>query len=159
MWTFDACFGISKSRNIYFFEPSSCFPGVDISKVMGDSTSTAFEVVTSPTSLGFSDIGLNTEVVGIPWGQIAIYLLASIIISFGNSLVIAAVLRYEFLQTPTNVFVVGIASLDLTMGLLSMFKIGQLVYVYEGYYTCMIRIGIAVLQTVATGYVLAGMTT
>ena len=50
----------------------------------------------------------------------------------------------------------GIANLDLTMGLLSMFKVGQLVYVYEGYYTCMIRIGIAALQAVASGYVLAG---
>ena len=72
---------------------------------------------------------------------------------------IAAVLRYEFLQTPTNVFVVGIAGLDLIMGLTGMFKIGQLVYVYDGYYTCMTRLGIGVIQAVATGNLLAGTTT
>ena len=126
---------------------------------MDVSTSTVTMTVTSITTLGASDSSTNEEMAAVPWGQIALYLIVSIIILFGNRLVIAAVLRYEFLQTPTNVFVVGIAGLDLIMGLTGMFKIGQLVYVYDGYYTCMTRLGIGVIQAVATGNLLAGTTT
>ena len=112
--------------------------------------------VTVNSTLGVLNIGTEEKVVDVPWGQIAIYLLIIIIIVLGNSLVIAAVLRYGFLQTPTNVFVMGTAAMDLMMGVLGMFKVGQLVYIYEGYYTCMARLGIGILQAVATGNLLAG---
>ena len=126
-------------------------------KEMNDSnTNIGFTVsVISNATLGVS-AGTNKDVVGFPIVQIVIYLLVIIVIVLGNSVVITAVQRYTFLQTPTNVFVVGTAGLDLTMGVLGMFKLGQLVYVYEGYYTCITRLGIAVLQVVATGNVLAG---
>ena len=126
---------------------------------MDDFTSTAMKTDIPIATLSASDSGTNEEMAAFPWVQIVLQLIVSIVILIGNGLVIAAVLRYEFLQTPTNVFVVGIAGLDLIMGLIWMFKIGQLVYVYEGYYTCMVRLGIGVLQAVVTGNFLAGTMT
>ena len=142
----------------YSYSRRSCLTDSDINKAMNNSTSTVLTTLTSIASLSVLDIGPNEveNVVGIPWGQIALFLVVSIIILIGNSLVITTVLRYEFLQTPTNVFVVGTACLDLIMGLNGMFKVGQLVYVYEGYYTCMARLGIGALQGVLTGNLLAG---
>ena len=138
------------------FHLSSFSSATEIDNVMNDSTSTVKMIATDITILGVSNSSASEEVAAIPWGQIALYLIVSIVIFVGNSLVIAAVLRYEFLQTPTNAFVVAIAGLDLFMGLAGMFKIGQLINVYEGYYTCMARLGLAVVHAVATGNLLAG---
>ena len=138
------------------FHLSSFSSATEIDIVMNNSTSTVKMIATDITISGVSNSSASDEVAAIPWGQIALYLIVSIVIFVGNSLVIAAVLRYEFLQTPTNAFVVAIAGLDLFMGLAGMFKIGQLINVYEGYYTCMARLGLAVVHAVATGNLLAG---
>ena len=78
----------------------------------------------------------------VPWGWVALYAIATLIIIAGNGLVIVAVFRYQFLQTLTNTFVVGVAAIDLSMSNTGFMKIVDLIWPNSmaGYGPCLIRL-------------------
>ena len=74
--------------------------------------------------------------------RVVIYLIISFVIISGNAIVITAVLRYRFLQTPTNLFVVGMSSVDLTNGIFgALVAIQTILPGRIGQFSCLGRIG------------------
>ena len=63
----------------------------------------------------------------IPRVLVSLFTTVSFFITVGNGLVIAAVARFQFLQTPTNVFVAGLASFDFSLGFLDWSTVVQLI--------------------------------
>ena len=61
----------------------------------------------------------------INWGVVLLYAVVILIIVFGNTVVVTSVMRFHFLHTVTNMFVTGVASLDLLMGLTVILEIGE----------------------------------
>ena len=90
--------------------------------------------------------------------RVVIYLIISFVIIFGNAIVITAVLRYRFLQTPTNLFVVGVSSVDLTNGIFgALVAIQTILPGRIGQFSCLGRIGCGCVNLVSTAMMLAGM--
>ena len=73
----------------------------------------------------FTSSTLSETNVEIQWGVVLASLMLVFIIVFGNAAVMTAVLRFQFLQNATNMFVAAVACLDLLFGWTFMFKIGK----------------------------------
>ena len=91
-------------------------------------------------------------------GQGIAYVLVALVIMTGNSLVIIAVLRFRFLQTITNMFVVGVACLDFSIGPISILVLVQSVLneALGDKVPCLARIGIGTMNGLASAFMLLG---
>ena len=94
----------------------------------------------------------------IPWAAVIIYVLVDIVILFGNTLVIAAVLRFRFLQNPTNMFVAAVACLDLCFASTVTMQIAEIVRpdFMSGRLSCVLDHILGVTNAVANGLLLFG---
>ena len=77
---------------------------------------------------------------------------------FGNTLVVTSVLRFHFLRTATNMFVTGVSSLDLLMGLTVMLEMGEQLSpnFLKDRLSCVIAGAIASTNAVASALLLFG---
>ena len=94
----------------------------------------------------------------IPWVLIALYAIISLFIMSGNSLVIVAVARFQFLQTPTNLFVVGLACFDFALGFYGSIVAVHLIRptLLHGYYACVVTTVFGVVNGLSSSMMLAG---
>ena len=92
----------------------------------------------------------------VPWGWVALYAITMLIIIAGNGLVIIAVFRYQFLQTLTNTFVVGVAAIDLSSSSTGWMKIADLIWPNSmaGYGPCLIRLTLGSISGVGSASLL-----
>ena len=92
----------------------------------------------------------------VPWGMVILYALFTLAIMAGNGLVIVGVYRLQFLQTLTNVFIVGVAATDLTFSIMGLMKIVELVApnLLAGYGACLFRQTLVITNGVMTATML-----
>ena len=116
------------------FRMNSVSPRTDMTSVSGLHGNQTLANMSSP-----SDTAIEAYVV--PWGWVALYAITTLIVILGNGLVIVAVFRYQFLQTLTNTFVVGVAAIDLSSSSTGWMKIADLIWPNSmaGYGPCLIR--------------------
>ena len=136
-------------RRVLSYRMSIVSPDTDMTSISGLlGNQTVATVSTLP------DTPSPTHV--ILWGWVVSYALFTLIMMGGNGLVIFAVFRYQFLQTITNVFVVGVAAADVTFGITGMMKIVDLVspHLLAGYGSCLLRLSMGIINGVMTGTML-----
>ena len=94
----------------------------------------------------------------INWGVVLLYAVVILIIVFGNTLVLTSVRRFHFLHTVTNMFVTGVASLDLLMGLTAILEIGEHLSpnFLKGQLSCVVAQAIGCINAVASAPLLFG---
>ena len=105
-------------------------------------------------------ITANTEDIpySIPWVLVALYTTVSLFIMGGNSLVIAAVARFQFLQTSTNLFVAGLACFDFSLAFFGWSMVVQLIRptLLRGYLSCVVRTAFGAINGLSSSMMLAG---
>ena len=130
---------------------SSAMSTAEMMTMMTEETDT--EVTSVSGSL--DDVYLNYK---IPWGTVMSYIIVGLLILFGNALVIAAVLRYRFLQSATNIFVAAVAVMDFCFGLALIFKVFDITYPHllRKELPCIIRLTVSTVNGVANAFLLVG---
>ena len=92
-----------------------------MSSVSSDVTS-SYEI-TNVTFANTSDLynhgntNTNTHIPITDYGLCGIYCLVAALIVFGNSLVIASIVRFTYLRTITNIYILFLACSDITVSL------------------------------------------
>ena len=119
-------------------------------------TTTLDDVTTHNTSIPpfFSQTTLQDH--QINWSFVVIYCAVILVILAGNGLVVTAFFRFSFLQTVTNMFVVGVAITDALMACVGILRILTLIdpRLLSGYVPCMIRMGSGVINGVLSALML-----
>ena len=130
----------------------------------GENATTVPQKTASPVTENLA-LALNTTDVpndesppiGVFRSQAVFYVVIASLIILGNLLVIAAVLRYRFLQTPTNLFVVGVAGVDSAVGISSVLVAIQLLLPGSlGQSACLVRVGFSCINLVSSAMLFAG---
>ena len=116
-------------------------------------------VISDKYKMNTTNTAIVNETSAVPWGQVVVFSITSVSMLTGNILVIIAVLRFRFLQTPANVFVVGLTCLDV-MGIITLVLTLELV---EPIWTnnrlpCLAKLTFGGVNVVSTAMMLAGTT-
>ena len=77
-------------------------------------------VISDKFMMNTTNTGVMNENSTVAWGEVVVFSITSFATLTGNILVIIAVLRFRFMRTPTNVFVAGLACLDVGMGIITL---------------------------------------
>ena len=130
---------------------------------MSEENPTLSPCGTSYSMIEFTSVALNaTDAIRddsspVQWVRVVLYLVIAFGIMFGNALVIAAVARYRFLQTPINLFVVGLASLDCAMGISGVLMALQFIQPQiMSHFGCLARVAFGCFNVVSSAMMLAG---
>ena len=127
----------------------------------GFIVSFAYENITTyPPNLTTNSIADTTEDLPytIPWVMVALYMIVSSFIMGGNSLVTAAVAKFQILQTPTNLFVAGLASFDFALGFSGWSMVVGLIQppLLRGFVQCFARTIFGAVNGLSSAMMLAG---
>ena len=124
-------------------------------------SSTYGDITTLPPNLTTPSLITDTTEdfpYAIPWVMVILYATVSLLIMGGNSLVIIAVVRFQFLQTPTNLFVAGLACFDFSFSLNGWSMVAQLIEpsLLRDYQSCVLRTAFGAMNGLASSFMLAG---
>ena len=94
----------------------------------------------------------------VPWGQVVGYLVLSLVIVVGNAMVVVAVAKFRHLQTIPNMFVVGVAAMDMVISVSAFAKAVALMVpnVMTGVIPCLFRAAVGTINVTVNGLLLAG---
>ena len=94
----------------------------------------------------------------IQWGVVLLYAVLIFIIVFGNTVVVTSVVRFHFLHTVINMFVAGVASFDLLMGLMFIVEMGEHLSPnwLKGRLSCVLVQAVSCTNSVASALLLFG---
>ena len=94
----------------------------------------------------------------IAWGYLFIVVLLLLVGVFGNSLVVASVIHFRFLQSITNILIATVAGMDILFVLSTVYDIGVIVSpgVWSGWLPCMIIQATACVNAVSNSFLLVG---
>ena len=117
--------------------------------------STQQDLTTNITDTDATSSETNFE---IKWGVVLLYAVLIFIVVFGNIVVVISVIRFHFLHTVINMFVAGVASLDLLMGLTVIVEMGEHISPnwLKGRLSCVLVQAIGCTNAVASALLLFG---
>ena len=94
----------------------------------------------------------------VPWGQIVGYLALSLVILLGNAMVVVAVAKFHHLQTVPNMFVVGVAAMDMVFSISAFARAVDLIVpnLMIGLIPCLFRAALGTINATVNGIMLTG---
>ena len=94
----------------------------------------------------------------VPWGQVVGCCMLSLVTLLGNAMVVAAVVKLRHLQTVPNMFVVGVAQMDMMVSLSGFGKAVTLIVpnLMAGIIPCLFRVAAGTINITVNGLMFAG---
>ena len=94
----------------------------------------------------------------VPWGQVVGYIVLALVILLGNAMVVVAVAKFRHLQTIPNMFVVGVAAMDMVFSLSAVGKAVALIVpnLMAGVMPCLFRAAVGTINGTVNGLMLTG---
>ena len=105
-----------------------------------------------------SGADLEEATYSVPWGHVVGYFVLSVSIVLGNTMVLVAVAKFNHLQTIPNMFVAGVAVMDMFFSTTGFLKTIDLIFpdLITGLLPCVFRLGLGAISGMTNATMLVG---